>query len=386
VKKNILAIDDTPTNLDFLLEFLEEYEVIDTVDGFDGLEIVKEEKIDLVLLDIVMPEIDGFEVCRRLKADPETKDIPVIFLTSKTDSESIKTAFEVGAVDYVTKPFKKEELLSRVHTHLKISDQKSQLENLLHNIKSSIAYASIIQEAIIPEKEILDRYFRESFVFWKPRDLVGGDIYFINELNSGDEVLIMVIDGAGHGVSGAFVTMLVKAIESQIIAKINNGNLEPSPAKILERFNVNLKTMLKQDKGSKSSAGFDGGILYFNKKTRVCKFAGAKSNLLIKKGSDFEVIKSDRKNVGFPRTKITQTYTDHEIEISHDLQLYIATDGFTDQEFGNSTYGIKNFRNLLLENSNLSAEQQSKNLESEFEKIRGKKEQTDDITVLGICF
>ena len=113
-KKTLLLVDDAPANLDILIDFLDEYETIDTTEGNEALELAKTEKVDLILLDIVMPEIDGFEVCRRLKNDPKTQEIPVIFLTSRSDDESIERAYEVGGVDYVTKPFRKKELLSRI--------------------------------------------------------------------------------------------------------------------------------------------------------------------------------------------------------------------------------------------------------------------------------
>jgi putative two-component system response regulator len=127
----ILVVDDTVLNLDTILEYLEDFEVFDTTDGYDALEILEEEDIDLILLDIVMPEIDGFEVCQRLKDNPKTKDIPVIFLTSKTDENSIAKAYDVGGVDYVTKPFRKQELLARIDTHLSLTKQKFLLKNLV---------------------------------------------------------------------------------------------------------------------------------------------------------------------------------------------------------------------------------------------------------------
>lgn len=116
--KTILIIDDTTTNLDILVELLDAYDVIDAISGKDALEIVGEEKIDLILLDIMMPEMDGYEVCRRIKENKKTKDIPVIFITAKTDEDSIEKAFNVGGIDYVSKPFKPKELLARVKTHL----------------------------------------------------------------------------------------------------------------------------------------------------------------------------------------------------------------------------------------------------------------------------
>ncbi|SDT84387.1 diguanylate cyclase [Desulfobacula phenolica] len=117
-KKTILVVDDTETNLDMILAILKEYDVIPVTSGEDALLVLKEEKIDMILLDILMPGMDGFEVCNGLKADGETKNIPVIFITAKNDEDSIEKAYELGGVDYVTKPFRPRELMARVKTHL----------------------------------------------------------------------------------------------------------------------------------------------------------------------------------------------------------------------------------------------------------------------------
>ncbi len=118
--KTILIVDDTIENLDLLIKLLDKYDVINTISGSEALEIVNEEKIDLILLDIVMPNMNGYEVCKKLKENNKTKDIPIIFITSKEDEDSIEQAYEVGGVDYITKPFKPRELLARVKLHLKM--------------------------------------------------------------------------------------------------------------------------------------------------------------------------------------------------------------------------------------------------------------------------
>lgn len=125
--KTILIVDDTNTNIDILLGLLEGYDVVVATDGNTAIKIANEEKIDLILLDIMMPDIDGFEVCTILKSIEQTKDIPVIFITAKTDEDSIETAYDVGGVDYVSKPFKPKELLARVKTQLQM---RSVIQNL----------------------------------------------------------------------------------------------------------------------------------------------------------------------------------------------------------------------------------------------------------------
>lgn len=130
-KKNskVLIVDDNPVNIDFLVELLKDYDARTVLDGPSALDAIKEEKPDAILLDISMPGMDGFEVCRRLKESDETKDIPVIFLTASQDSKSVVHAFEAGGVDYIVKPYKTQEVLIRLQTHLKLKKALDMLEN-----------------------------------------------------------------------------------------------------------------------------------------------------------------------------------------------------------------------------------------------------------------
>ena len=105
---NILVVDDSRTNIYIITSFLENsYNIFPASNGEEALEIIAKQNINLVLLDIVMPQMDGFEVCTKLKADKKTKHIPVIFITANTDDNNIEQAYTVGGVDYITKPFRK---------------------------------------------------------------------------------------------------------------------------------------------------------------------------------------------------------------------------------------------------------------------------------------
>ncbi len=126
----ILIVDDTPENIDVLNNLLNNYKRIIALNGNDALKILeKGQKPDLILLDVIMPGIDGFETCKKIKENPKTSDIPVIFMTSLDDTVNKVKGFEVGAVDYVTKPFEPLELLKRVETHLKITKLQNELKN-----------------------------------------------------------------------------------------------------------------------------------------------------------------------------------------------------------------------------------------------------------------
>jgi len=118
----LLLVDDTPDNIKVLMYFLthEGFRVLATKDGQSGLQKAKQAQPDLILLDVMMPDMDGFEVCRRLKADEDTAHIPVIFITALENSKEKVKGLSLGAVDYITKPLNQEEVLARVNTHLKI--------------------------------------------------------------------------------------------------------------------------------------------------------------------------------------------------------------------------------------------------------------------------
>ncbi|HAT33533.1 MAG TPA: hybrid sensor histidine kinase/response regulator [Janthinobacterium sp.] len=125
----VLIIDDTPANVAVLADYLEDQglRVLVAQDGEEGLARASFASPDLILLDVMMPGMDGFETCRRLKALPEVKDIPVIFMTALTDTSNVVTGFAVGGVDYVTKPIQIEEVLARIHTHLALRAMHCQL-------------------------------------------------------------------------------------------------------------------------------------------------------------------------------------------------------------------------------------------------------------------
>lgn len=142
-KPIILIVDDVPKNLQVLGTLLSKFEceLAVAMNGQQALDTVEKIKPDLILLDVMMPILDGHEVCRRLKKSDETKDIPIIFLTAKTETEDIVTGFELGAVDYVAKPFIGSELLARVKTQLSLKTTK---ENLKEEIATKNKFFSII--------------------------------------------------------------------------------------------------------------------------------------------------------------------------------------------------------------------------------------------------
>ena len=159
----ILVVDDTPANIQALAGTLKEkgYQISVATNGKQALEAVQRVRPDLILLDVMMPEMDGFETCRRLKGAEGTRDIPIIFLTARTDTADIVNGFELGAVDYVPKPFNAHELLARVHTHLTMDRLYRENERLL----LSILPASIAARLKSGDAGIADHFPDVSVLF-----------------------------------------------------------------------------------------------------------------------------------------------------------------------------------------------------------------------------
>ncbi|MBI9069464.1 MAG: response regulator [Salinivirgaceae bacterium] len=140
---NILIVDDNQENLKVVSNFLKDkgYNIALSLDGPGALKILETDKIDLILLDIMMPGMNGFEVCEKIRSNENTIDIPIIFLTAKNDTDDVVKGFQIGGVDYITKPFKKEELYARVSTHVQLKRIRDWFRNEAErNLNSKYAF------------------------------------------------------------------------------------------------------------------------------------------------------------------------------------------------------------------------------------------------------
>jgi adenylate cyclase len=155
--KTILIVDDSPTNIDILNDLLSEHRRQIATNGEKAIEIaMSDEPPDLILLDIEMPKMNGFEACEVLKANPRTQRIPIIFLTSKTDKETTIQGFELGASDFVTKPFNPAELTARVKTQLNLKDAQQKLEATIRQLETSSSLLKQSSEELSKQNAIAD--------------------------------------------------------------------------------------------------------------------------------------------------------------------------------------------------------------------------------------
>ncbi|NVO10359.1 MAG: tetratricopeptide repeat protein [Bacteroidales bacterium] len=247
-------------------------------------------------------------------------------------------------------------------------------------IISSIEYALTIQQAILPKEEQLSELFKDQFVIFLPKDIVSGDFFWISSVQN--LVFAAVIDCTGHGVPGSFMSLIGNTILNQIVNEWHTHD----PSLILEYLHQKIRKSLQQDEShSKSHASMDVCLIKINRNTSRVTFAGANRSLLIIQDGKLERIQGDRKSVGGFQRESRRYYTNHEINLSNNSCLYLATDGFIDQMNSEKRkFGQKQFSDLLVENCDKPMSVQKEIILNMLDKYRGDEEQIDDICILGL--
>jgi serine phosphatase RsbU (regulator of sigma subunit) len=260
-----------------------------------------------------------------------------------------------------------------------VDSEKRDLELKNKNLTDSLIYAQRIQEALLPSEIYFRKHFQDSFIFFRPKDIVSGDFYWIGE--KGDKVFVVAADCTGHGVPGA----LMSVIGMEIIGKaINEGNIE-TPSEILAILSRALENTFTSEKniGSVIRDGMDIGLCQIDKKNRKMIFAGAFFPLYLIRDNSLTEIKGDKISIGFNPGGIL--YTDKEIDIMENDIFYVFSDGYVDQFGGseNKKFMYRRFRFLLTKIHSFSVDDQKSILEEEFRAWMGNNVQLDDIMVIG---
>lgn len=210
--ESILLVDDNPTNLQVLFQTLEGAgcKLLIAKNGNGALTIAGKARPDLILLDIMMPDIDGYEVCRQLKADPATAGIPVIFLSALGETGDKVKGLQLGAVDYITKPFQPDEVIARVNTHLTIHRLKREVESQKDQLKHELEVVSEVQRKLLPKKLPEIDGFKLA-VHYETSRYAGGDYYDIIEIPE-NRWGFLIADAEGHSAPAAVLMAMTCAL------------------------------------------------------------------------------------------------------------------------------------------------------------------------------
>lgn len=331
-QKTVLIVDDAPSNLQMVNSILKDsYKVRIATNGAKALELVRATPPpDLILLDVMMPGMDGYEVCTRLKTDAETKDIPVIFLTGQTETQDETRGFDVGAVDYIHKPFSPAVVKARVQTHLVLRAIREQLAMQLLAIQKELETARQIQLSILPREspqiEGLDIGAR-----YIPMSSVAGDFYDFIVVDD-KHIGILIADVSGHGMPAALIASMLK------IAFAAQAECAADPAQVLHGLNRALC-------GKFQHHYVTAAYIFVDMERRTLSYGGAGHPPLLLWGGPAGEMRKIEENGLFLGKFDFATYTSVEIPLEQGSWAMLYTDGVTETtnpemvEFGDQRLG-----------------------------------------------
>ena len=261
--------------------------------------------------------------------------------------------------------------------NIQLSSMNSDLEKKNTEILDSIRYAMNIQRAILPSKKIFEKAFSDYLIFYQPKDLISGDIYWLNEVEEGQYILV-VVDCTGHGIPGALMSMMAHELLNQLIMVKKNSD----PSVIIDK----LHTLLQKNKESEDTygPGMDAAVLKIDKKNSKILFSGAKCPIVYSKENELQLIKGAPFSIGGYDKNKKFNFPVHEINT--DGFCYLFTDGIRDQFGGqhNKKLLLKNLYKILSNTINESGECQLDNITNSLNEWKGNQEQIDDMTMIGI--
>jgi serine phosphatase RsbU (regulator of sigma subunit) len=258
-----------------------------------------------------------------------------------------------------------------------IKKQHEQLEIHFQEIRDSITYAERIQKAILPPLDYFYKMIPDSFVLYKPKDIVAGDFYWLETV--GDRIIFAAADCTGHGVPGAKVSVVCHNALNRAVREFNCT----SPAAILDKTrNLVIETFEKSNENVKD--GMDIAICALEKGSNKLEFAGANNRLYLIRNNEITDVKGDKQPIG--QYADPEPFTNHELHIEENDHIYIFSDGYPDQFGGpdNKKLKYKAFKQILLNHIHQPMNEQLTSLDEAFENWRGKFEQVDDVCVIGL--
>jgi phosphoserine phosphatase RsbU/P len=376
-QKLILIVDDTPLNIGVISGALKDsYKTKVATNGEKALALASAEvKPDLILLDIIMPGMDGYEVCSRLKADAATSEIPVIFLTGQTSAEDETRGFEVGAVDYVHKPFSPAVVKARVRSHILLREARAQLAAQLLALNNELEMARQIQLSILPHSipqppglEIAARFF--------PMTSVAGDFYDFIQIDD-KHIGILIADVSGHGLPSALIASMLQ------VALTGQTGHASEPAKVLAGLNRALCGKFTQN-------FVTAAYVYVDVEQNLMRYAGAGHPPVLQwrnsTGKTTKVLENGL--VLGMLEEVTYEALEFPLEVGDRYVLY--TDGVPEAANpSEEQFGVDRFMSFIENNRHLRADQFVETFMAELFRWSGQTAdqwQQDDITLLVVDF
>lgn len=402
-KQAVLVVDDTPANIQVLMETLkDDYRIIAAVNGERALQLATADPPpDIILLDVMMPEMNGYEVCARLKADAKTRDIPIIFITAMSETQDETKGLELGAVDYITKPISPPVVTARVKSHLELKQAREILKNqnvileqrveertrevlelqksefdlrvAKEKVENELNIAAQIQKSILPSSfpAYPDCKEFELYAFMKPARYIGGDFYdffFIDD----NTLALVIADVSDKGVPAALFMMVSRTLINSLA--VDNR----SPSAVLEKAN---DIMCQNNDSGMFVTVFLAFYDVLSGKLTATNAGHSASLIIDLDGTSREWATTHGPALGFMEEL---PYKEETVDLKAGQTLFLYTDGVTEaMSPGNELFGLDKLRGLLKRKHDFKLDRLCSDIEislSEYQEDR----QFDDITMLAL--
>ncbi|RKZ87850.1 MAG: hypothetical protein DRR19_13160 [Candidatus Parabeggiatoa sp. nov. 1] len=368
----ILAVDDEPVNLQVLVNHLSlhDYIVIKALSGMEALALLEEGlKPDIILLDVMMPKMTGYEVIKKLREKWQLTELPVLLLTAKNQVEDLVVGLEVGANDYLTKPIAKDELLARIKTHLNVKRLRE--ENL--RMTAELDVARQLQQMILPKDEELEAIDGLDIAgFMEPADEVGGDYYDV--LQHSGRILFAIGDVTGHGLESGALAIMVQSSVRTLLA-----NNETDPVKFFSALNHTVFHNVQRMNVEKSLT-----LALVDYKDNQLYLSGQHEEMIVVRNGELELI--DTIDLGFPiglDEDIAEFVNQATVPLNAGDVVVLYTDGITEAEnIDGQLYGLERLCEVIRQNWQQTAQEIQQAVIGEVRQFIGEQKVYDDITLL----
>ncbi|HAS38917.1 MAG TPA: hypothetical protein DCS93_00490 [Microscillaceae bacterium] len=267
------------------------------------------------------------------------------------------------------------------HNQKEIALKNERIESLYSNLSASIEYAKNIQQSIFPPKAKFDKLLPQSFVFFRPRDVVSGDFYYLQSIN--EKIILAAIDCTGHGVPGAFMSLIGNDILTDLV--FNQAITEANV--ILEKMHLSVRYLLRQQT-NENQDGMDIALVVIDKQNQTIEFAGAKNPIVYFQNNQLHLLKGDKTSIGGEQRELKRVFTKHTIELHAPITFYLFSDGIQDQFGGpkNKKFTPARLRNLLQEIQQKPMNEQQNLLSQALDnwQTEGQEDQIDDMLLIGV--
>ncbi len=368
----VLIVDDLQTNVELLQAYLEEegYTILTASNGKMAIEIAQEELPDIILLDVIMPVMDGYEACHLIKENKATKNIPVVMVTSLNEVSSRIAGIEAGADDFLSKPFNIYELLARVKSLIRIKQYNYRIIEQNRIFQKELEIAEKVQKAILPDKSLKLNGITLHYEYI-PCQSLGGD--YVNFIELADNrVGIFLADVMGHGVAASLITMVLKTLfdnlayqmktPSDFLFALNNGLHAIFGEILIYATAIYVIIDLKNKRFYAANGGHPAGLLFNPNKPELEE--------LHSKGTILGIFKDTQ-------------YTDYIKEIEPNDQFLLYTDGLTDvQDEADNEFGEAKLYDIVSRYKNLAPKPFIESILNEIYQFANVETFTDDINMI----